>query len=96
MQIVVVMVDGTDASPRAGGDGGGGKQAGPGFDGPRQPHAAGVPSSPGFPDTLDGLCTGHLSSSLVNLMLRGEAVCRSQTGGSRWTSDGIKCAKTSG
>lgn len=64
MQIVVVMVDGTDASPRAGGDGGGGEQAGPGFDGPRQPHAAGVPSSPGFPDTLDGLCTGHLSSSL--------------------------------
>lgn len=60
----------TGASPRAGGDGGG-EQARPVVEGPRQLHAAGVvarkgavSSSSGLPGALDGLCTGHLSRSL--------------------------------
>lgn len=102
--VVMVEVYSTTASPRAGGDGGSGEQAGPVVERARQLHAAGVvarertisSTSSSFPNALDGLCTGHLSSSLVYLTLRGEAVCRSETGRNRWTSEGIKCAKTSG
>lgn len=68
----MVEVSGSGASPRAGGDAGSGEQAGPVVEGPRQLHAAGVvarkravsSASSSFPDILDGLCTGHLSSSL--------------------------------
>lgn len=73
--MVVVMVEayGTGARPRTGGDGGSGEQAGPGVEGARQLHAAGVVaadlvlravSSSGFRDALDGLCAGHLSGRL--------------------------------
>lgn len=71
MVVVRVEMYGTGVSARASGDGGSGEQAGPGVEGPRQLHAAGVvgrkravSSSPSFPRVLDGLCTGHLSSCL--------------------------------
>lgn len=67
----MVQVYGTSTSPRASGDCGSGDQAGPRVDGARQLHVAGVVarkravSSPScLPDTLDGLCTSHLSGSL--------------------------------
>lgn len=78
--VVVVEVHGTGAHPRTRGDGGSAEQARP-VEGARQLHAAGavsreraVSSSSSFPDTLDGLCTGHLSVGLVYLPIRGEAV----------------------
>lgn len=101
MVVIMMEVHGIGASPRTGGHGGGGEQARPGVERPRQLHAAGVvarkravSSSSGFPDTLDGLCTGHLSRNLINLAIRGEAVCRSESDSNRWTSEGIEmCQK---
>lgn len=68
--VAVVEVHGVGAHPGARGDDGSVEQARP-VEGPRQLHAAGavtregaVSSSSGFPDTLDGLCTGHLSVGL--------------------------------
>lgn len=98
--LVMVEVYSTGTGPRARGDGGGRDQAGPGVKGAGQLHVAGaaarkraVSSSSGFPDVLDGLCTGHLSSSCVYLAIRGESVCGSETDGNRLTSEGIKRAK---
>lgn len=74
--MVMVEVYGTSASPRAGGDCGSGEQARPVVEGARQLHAAGVvarkravSSSSSLPNALDGLCTGHLSSSLNNTQM---------------------------
>lgn len=70
MAMIMMEVHGADASPKAGGDCGGGEQAGPCVKWARQLHAAGVASkgdvssSSSVPDALDGLCTGHLSRSL--------------------------------
>lgn len=106
MQMVVVVVEVycTTASARTAGDGGGGgEQTGPGVEGARELHAAGVvawkgaisPSS-SFPYALDGLCKGHISSRLVRVTIRCEAECRPGTGGSRGTSARIeRAAKTS-
>lgn len=69
----MMEVHGTGASSRAGGDGGCGEKTRPVGEGARQLHAAGVVarkrsicSTSSFPNILDGLCTGHLSSSLNN------------------------------
>lgn len=82
----MVEVYGTGASPRAGGDGGSGEQARPAVEGARQLHAAGVvarkravSSSSGFPDTLDGLCTGHLSSRLNHTQKTCTHTCKIHT-----------------
>lgn len=94
MAVIVMAVHGAGARPGAGG---GGEQTRPGT---RQLHAAGVVagkrsirSSSRFSNALDGLCTGHLSSSCVCVWLRGESVCRCGPHGNRWTSDRMKGAK---
>lgn len=79
----MVQVYGTGTSPRASGDCGSGEQAGPGVEGAWQLHAAAVvarkravtsPSS--LPDTLDGLCTGHLSGSLITPRTHRKQTCK--------------------
>lgn len=73
--VVVTVVVVYANCPGASGDSGCGEQARPGVEGARRLHAAGVmvrkrrisstsSTSSCFSDTLDGLCTGHLSSSL--------------------------------
>lgn len=73
MAVILREVHWTNANPGAGGDCGGGEQAGPRVERARQLHAAGVgrkrdvsssSSSSSVPDALDGLRTGHLSRSL--------------------------------
>lgn len=83
MVVVVVEVHGTVASARASGDGGSGDQAGPGVEGARQLHAAGVvarkravSSSSSLPGALDGLCTSHLSRSLYHTWKTCMNVCK--------------------
>lgn len=78
VMVMVMMVDvyGTGAGPRGGGGGAGGGGTGeyprPGVKGARQLHAAGVvagkrgvSSRRGFSSALKGLCSGHLSGSLM-------------------------------
>lgn len=87
------MLEVYGTSPGAIGDGGRGEQAGPRVEMLRQLHAAGVVarkgsvSSSSFPNALDGLCTGHLSSSLLWVTIRVEAVCRSEADGNGRTSE---------
>lgn len=100
VQLVVVVVA-VQVVRGAGGDGGGGgEQAGPGVEVAGQLHAAAVvarkrdaPSSSGVACALYGLCTGHLTGSLVNLTIRGEkvSVCRSETDGNGLTSEIKMC-----
>lgn len=89
MQMVVVVVEVycTTASARTAGDGGGGgEQTGPGVEGARELHAAGVvawkgaisPSS-SFPYALDGLCKGHISSRLNHTQETLKYICKYTT-----------------